>query len=69
MCVGGGKAKIAVDQVKQARKPLFRATAIVGRESSLNSTLSKGSVGEILSWGGGDHRPSAFANWPYPKER
>lgn len=65
------KAKIALDKIKQIRMT-FSKLLLLGRESRMQSELSFSETKDrrgFQEWsGGGAHRPSVFAIWPYPKE-
>lgn len=66
------KARFTLDKVEEARKTLFKDTAIEGRpEQSLHSTPLKQRAEDVLRSGlrgRGSHWPSEFAIWPSQKE-
>lgn len=67
-----GTATIVPDKFKQGRKTLFKVIAVGESEIRTLSELSSAETknGRIFKGRGqGNHRPSALANWPFPKRK
>lgn len=65
-------ATIAPDRFKQGRKTLLKVIAIGEREIRTLSELSSAETKNRRIFkvrGQGSHRPSALANWSYPKRK
>lgn len=64
-------AKITLEKIKQ-RRMTFSRLLLLGRESRMQSELSFTEAEDrrgFREWSGcGNHRPSVFGMWPYPKD-